>query len=62
MSNKEKDKMKRLFNVNEEIINRKFMHFNIKCNKKALCLHESGWKEIKLHSINVVYNVGCYSK
>ena len=31
MSNKEKDKMKRLFIVNEGIISRKFMHFNIKC-------------------------------
>jgi len=31
MSNKEKDKMKRLFIVNEETISRKFMHCNIKC-------------------------------
>ena len=31
MSNKEKDKMKRLFIVNEEIISRNFLHCNIKC-------------------------------
>ena len=33
MSNKEKDKMKRLFKVNEEIISRKFIYCKIKCQQ-----------------------------